>query len=197
MRREAPWFIFRLAAQCRRSRLTSNVRAHITNFSGPPSSRPTDRASKAIRAVAFFEAFKGVLVLAGATGLLSLVHRDVYAIAAALIEHTHLNPAAKYPQIFLDAAANLQDSRLLLLALGAAIYSAVRFAEAYGLFFGRAWAQILAAVSGAIYVPFEVLSLIKKATWHGGLLLALNLFVVAVMVQALQNRRARAARDAP
>ena len=155
------------------------------------------RSSKPIRAVAFFEAFKGALVLAGATGLLSLLHRDVYALAAILIEHTHLNPAAKYPQIFLDAAANLQDSRLVLLAVGAAAYSAVRFIEAFGLFLGRAWAEILAAASGAIYVPFEVMGIIKRLSWHGGLLLALNLFVVAIMVRALQQRRARVAGNAP
>lgn len=155
------------------------------------------RSSKPIRAVAFFEAFKGALVLAGATGLLSLLHRDVYAIAAALIEHSHLNPAARYPQIFLDAAANLQDSRLVLLAVGAAAYSVVRFIEAYGLFFGRAWAEVLAAASGAIYVPIEVMGIIKKPSWHGGVLLALNIFVVAIVVRALQQRRTRVAGNAP
>jgi hypothetical protein len=46
-----------------------------------------------IRAVAFFEAFKGIVVMVAATRLLSLLHKDVFAIAAALIEHLHLNPA--------------------------------------------------------------------------------------------------------
>lgn len=163
---------------------------------------PTDSArrqsegaprSRAIRAVAFFEALKGALVLAGATGLLSLLHRDVHALAVALIEHSHLNPASKYPQIFLDAASSLQDSRLVLLAVGAAAYSLLRFVEAYGLFLGRAWAEVLAAASGALYVPFEVLGLVKHPTWHGGALLLLNLLVVAVMLRALKQRRAHAA----
>ncbi len=39
-----------------------------------------------LRAVAFFEAFKGIVVLIAATGLPSLVHKDVFAISAALIE---------------------------------------------------------------------------------------------------------------
>lgn len=144
---------------------------------------------RAIKAIAFFEALKGAVVLLAATGLLSLLHRDVYEIAVRLVEHAHLNPAAKYPQIFLDAAAKLEDSRLLLLATGAAAYSLVRFVEAWGLFRERAWAEVLAAGSGAIYVPFEVLEIQRHVTWHGVLLLALNLVVVAFMVHALMRRR--------
>jgi len=53
-----------------------------------------------IRAVACFEALKGAVVLPGATGLLSLVHRDVYRVAAVLIQHAHLNPASRCPQFF-------------------------------------------------------------------------------------------------
>lgn len=152
---------------------------------------------RAIRAVAYLEALKGALVLVAATGLLSLMHRGLLNVAAALIEHAHLNPAAKYPQIFLDAAANLQDARLTLLAAGAAAYSGVRFVEAYGLFLERAWAEVLGAASGAIYVPFEILSLAKKPTWHGGGLLVLNVVVVAVMIRALWQRRAQRTANAP
>lgn len=144
--------------------------------------------------VAIFEASKGLLVLLAATGLLSLLHSDLHAIAAKLIEHTHLNPASKFPRIFLDAASHLQSSRLLLLALGAAAYSAVRFVEAYGLFNQRTWAEVLAAGSGAVYVPFEVVELLRNATVHGFVLLLLNLAVVGVMLRALFSRRRRAKR---
>lgn len=152
-------------------------------------------SSRAIRFVALFEASKGLLVLLAATGLLSLVHSDLHAIAAKLIEHTHLNPASKFPRIFLDAASDLQNSRLLLLALGAAAYSAVRFVEAYGLFYQRAWAEVLAAGSGAVYVPIEVVELLRSATVHGFILLLLNLAVVGVMLQALFSRRRLAKRS--
>ncbi len=145
----------------------------------------------AIRAVACFEAFKGLIVLLAATGLLSLIHRDLHAAAASFIEHMHLNPASRYPQIFLDAASRLDDSRLLLLAVGAALYSVVRFIEAYGLFRERAWAEVLATLSGALYVPLEILKLTQKASWHGAVLLGLNVAIVGIMVHALLKRQAR------
>ena len=148
---------------------------------------------KAIRVISLFEALKGFVVLLAAAGFLSLLHKDLYAIAINFVEHTHLNPASKYPQIFLDAASHTHDSRLLALALGAAGYSTVRLFEAYGLFFGRAWAEVLAAASGAIYFPIELLGLARHATWTGAFLFIINFAVVTVMVHALLlRRRARA-----
>ena len=144
---------------------------------------------KTIRAIAFFEAFKGLVVLLAGLGLLSLLHRDLHDIAVRLVHHSHLNPASRYPQIFIDAVSHVQDSRLVLMAVGAACYSAVRLAEAYGLFYERAWAEWLAAGSGAIYVPIELLHFIGHPGWLNGLLFVLNVIVVMVMVQALLRRR--------
>lgn len=151
----------------------------------------TDRP---IRAVAACEAAKGVLVLVAASGLLALIHRDVHAAAATLIEHLHLNPAAHYPSIFLDAAAQVHDSRLMMLAAGAALYAAARLVEAWGLWHGRAWAEVLAAASGAVYVPFELWELVRRFSVHGLVLLGVNIAVVALMLHALHRRRAAAAR---
>ncbi len=147
------------------------------------------KSSRAVRTVALFEALKGAMALLLATGSLALVHKDVYELALRLVEHAHLNPAAHYPGIFLEAASHLQDSRILLLALGAAAYSLVRGIEAYGLFNAKTWAELLAAASGAIYVPFELAELDRHPSWLGlGLLLA-NLAVVVIMVGALLHKR--------
>lgn len=144
---------------------------------------------KAVRFVAYLEATKGIVVLAAATGLVSVIDQDVYEVVASLIEHAHFNPASQYPQIFLDAAAQLGDTRLSLLATGAVLYSMVRFIEAYGLYFERTWAELFAALSGAIYIPFELISLAKELTWHGAGLLSVNIAIVALMVRALLRRR--------
>ena len=89
----------------------------------------------------------------------------------------------------MDAASNLKSSRLVLLALGAAGYSAVRLVEAYGLFYEKAWAEVLAAGSGAIYLPLEIFHVIKHPTGLDVLLFLLNVAVVAIMVRALLQRR--------
>ncbi len=151
--------------------------------------KPRVTQQPAIRAIAVFEAAKGAAVLLAATGVLALIHQDLGAMAASLVQHTHLNPASKYPRIFLDAVANLQHTRLLWLALGAAAYSTVRFVEAYGLYRQRPWAEWLATLSGGIYIPFEVAGVIHERTVLSAVLLAANVAVVAVMVRALIARR--------
>lgn len=149
----------------------------------------------AIDAVAAFEAFKGLVVLIAACGL-GLVHDDLGAIADTLVRHTHLNPASRYPRIFIEAAGRLQDTRLLGLAFGAAAYSTLRFVEAWGLFRRAAWAEVLAASSGAIYVPFELAGLLRRFSWLGFASLVLNLAVVVLMLAALLHRRSTDARVA-
>lgn len=144
---------------------------------------------KPVKIIAAFEAFKGLVALAAASGLLLFVHRDLHVLVMRLVEHAHLDPAAKYPHIFIDAATHLQNRRLTLLALGAAAYSLIRFVEAYGLFRAAAWAEILAAISGAIYVPFELHQVLHRASWLSIAALTLNMAVVGIMLYALLQRR--------
>jgi uncharacterized membrane protein (DUF2068 family) len=83
-----------------------------------------------LRTVAAFEAAKGLLVMATGLGLLALVHHDVQRAAETVVRHLHLNPARQYPRVFLEAAANVTDRRLGLLASGAFAYAVVRGVEA-------------------------------------------------------------------
>ena len=147
-----------------------------------------------VRAVAVYEGVKGVLVLAVASGL-TLVHKDLHDIAMRLVEHAHLDPAAKYPSIVLTAAANLQDTRLVLLATGAIGYVALHFAEAYGLWHRRTWAELLAAGSAGIYLPFEAYELVQKTTAVRATVLVANIAVVVLMLLALFRRQNFASRS--
>lgn len=138
-----------------------------------------------VRTIAVFEAAKGALVLLAGLGLLSLINRDVQDVAERLVRHSHLNPASHYPRIFVDAAARVTNTHLRLLACAAAVYAAVRFVEAYGLWKERRWAEWFALVAGAIYVPVEVYELIHRASWTKGAVLLTNLAIVAYMAYVL------------
>lgn len=143
------------------------------------------RLSDGLRTVALLEAAKGALVLLVGLGLLSLVHHDVQRFCERLISHLHLNPAAYYPRIFLDLAGQLTDARLWLMAAAAAGYSLMRFFEAYGLWYERRWAQWFAALSGGVYVPFELFELYKGVSWLSIGALALNVAIVAFMLYSI------------
>jgi uncharacterized membrane protein (DUF2068 family) len=135
-----------------------------------------------VRTVALFEATKGLLVVIAGLGLLALAHRDAQEVAEALVRHLHLNPARHYPRIFIQAAARVNDTRLWFLACGAFVYAAIRFIEAYGLWYMRAWAEWFAIISGAIYLPVEVYELIHRVTPVKAVVLAVNVTIVSYMV---------------
>lgn len=147
------------------------------------------RLSQALRSIALYEAGKGALILLTGLGLLSLLHRDVEHFAEQLLRHLHLNPASHYPHIFLDAANHLTEPRILLLAVGAAAYSAVRFVEAYGLWRGRQWAEWFAALSGGIYIPFEIRELQVRMTVLSLGALVVNMAIVLFMLYCMIRRR--------
>lgn len=145
--------------------------------------------SSSLRAVGIIEASKGLLVLVVGFGLLSFAHHDVQHAAREVIAHLHLNPVNRYPQIFIDAADHLDDTHLTILAAFAALYAALRLAIGYGLWRLRTWAEWLAALSGAIYIPFEIIALSKGVTVLRVVMFLVNVFVVAIMVYALRQRR--------
>lgn len=138
-----------------------------------------------VRAVALFEGAKGALVFLAGFSALSLVHHDAQRAAEQLVAHLHLNPANRYPRIFVDAAAHLTDARLWLLASLAGAYGLIRFFEAYGLWRGRRWAEWLAAVSGGIYIPFELYGMFRGAGWLSLGALLTNVLAVGLMINAL------------
>src|SRR6267378_4487983 len=143
------------------------------------------RLASTVRAVALLEAAKGALVLLAGFGALSLIHQDVQRLAEQMVGHLHLNPASRYPRIFVDTAAHLTDARLSLFAILAATYALVRGVEGYGLWRHRRWAEWFAAVSGGIYIPFEIYELFKGAAWLSLGAFLVNIFIVGLMINAL------------
>src|SRR5512140_2602080 len=123
------------------------------------------KLSRGVRMVALFEAAKGALILLAGFGLLELVHRDLQHVADELMRRFHLNPARHYPRIFIEAAGKTTDTRLWLLAGAAVLYAAFRFVEAYALWRERRWAGWFAAATGALYVPLEIVALLRSITW--------------------------------
>ena len=138
-----------------------------------------------VRTVALFEAGKGAVVLVAGLGLLALINRDAQDIAERIVRHSHLNPVSHYPRIFIEAAAEVTNSRLWWLAAGAAAYTLVRGVEAYGLWYERRWAEWFALVSGSIYLPVEIYEIIHHVTWLKVAIFAVNAAIVASMSYAL------------
>lgn len=146
------------------------------------------KVTNPVKVVAIVECIKGLVVVITGFGLLALIHQNMQVFADSVVAHLHLNPAKEIPRIFLEYSAKTDSSSLKYMAIFAFLYAAGRLIEAYGLWFERAWAEWLAIITAAIYVPFEVLSIVRGEFAAGLIALAVNTIVLIIMIRALRYR---------
>ena len=80
------------------------------NAISPAGATPAGRR-RALRAIAIFEAAKGLAALAAGIGLLELLHHDIHRLALALLWRFHLDPALPaLPYLAGEAAAAGADA---------------------------------------------------------------------------------------
>jgi uncharacterized membrane protein (DUF2068 family) len=143
-----------------------------------------------LRVVALFEFFKGSFVAVMGVCAIALVHKDAWLYAESLLALLHVSTDRRSAQLFLDFADNVTDARLWAAARIAFSYAVLRFAEAYGLWNGRTWAEWVALVSGTLLLPLEVRELLRGVTALRCVLFVGNVAVVLFMLYViLANRR--------
>jgi uncharacterized membrane protein (DUF2068 family) len=158
---------------------------------------PISANRRALHGIAMFEAFKGLAVLAGSFGLLSLLHHDVRRLAHELVAHLGMNPEGRYPVVLLHYADILASTDLRLLVTVAIGYAVMRLIEAYGLWKDLAWGEWVGALSGGLYIPFEIRHFFHQPSVIGALVFIANGFIVGFLVFQLHRRRRSARPSSP
>jgi uncharacterized membrane protein (DUF2068 family) len=137
---------------------------------------------KGVRAVASVEFAKGVIVVLAGLGAFSMRHRDIWGIAESFLEFFHVNPYHRYVGVFIDLVSRVSDVRLWKIAVVAGLYVVLRFVEAYGLWYALPWAEWMAAITGAIYIPFEAVDFFRRPSWFRLCVIVVNAAVVLYML---------------
>lgn len=129
---------------------------------------------KGIRLVASLELVKGFLALILFVSLFFLFHEES-------VQH-----ALRSVLAWIGGLNGITPKKVLALV---ALYTSIRFVEGSGLWFEKQWAKWLGAVSGSIYIPWEIEAL------HGcfsvtklGLFLV-NATIVLYLIWNLQRTR--------
>ncbi len=152
----------------------------------PPRRQPSavDRRTSAagLRAVAVFEATKGIVVVLLALGLLSMLHKDYEDIADRMLVHLHIDSEHRIGSAVLRAASRMTDARLWGIVAGALAYAAVRFTEAWGLWNRRVWAEWFALLSGAMYLPWEIVKVAERPNWLHSTVFLVNVAILLYMI---------------
>lgn len=138
-------------------------------------------AEKGIRAIAIYEAVKGLIGLGAGFGLLALINRDITDFAEDLIGFLHLNSEGRLANRIVETVIKLNPANIKIFFAIALVYATKQFVEAYGLWRLRAWAEWVAILSGVIYIPIEIYELIHKPTFTRAAILILNVAIVVYL----------------
>jgi uncharacterized membrane protein (DUF2068 family) len=152
----------------------------------------------ALRSIAFFEAVKGLLVLAAACGLMSLRHTDLHAATDAFLLKHGINPETHYMRLFIESVARATNHHVGEIAALGFAYAAVRFVEGYGLWRERHWAEWFAVISAGLYLPLELTHFGHHPCLFNAAVILVNMLIILYLANLLgQQRAAREQTTAP
>jgi uncharacterized membrane protein (DUF2068 family) len=136
----------------------------------------------ALRMVAVFEAVKGLLAVLLAVSLLRLIDKNLDVYVDRLTRILHLDPQGRFSDLLYAVVDRITERNLWLIAAAAIVYAVLRFAEAVGLWHNRVWAQWFALISGGIYLPFEMYTLVRHPHPYKWIILLLNVTIILYML---------------
>lgn len=136
-----------------------------------------------LRTVATIEGVKGILAVGVAILLLTLAHKDLFAVADHITDALHIDPDGRLSTLLFTAADRATERGLWIFTFGVFAYAAVRFTEAYGLWHERDWAEWFALLSGALYLPWEIIAIVHHSDLLRWGILIINIFIVLYMAE--------------
>jgi len=153
------------------------------------------KASVVLRTIAMFEVAKAVIVLLLGCGLFHLMHINLDAVTARVVEVLHVNPEGKLSNLFCELARYASDRDPWVLALVTLAYAWVRSTEAYGLWREREWAQWFSLLSTALYLPPELYWMLRDPSWLKCAVLVINIVTFLFMICLRVNGRSTVVRS--
>jgi uncharacterized membrane protein (DUF2068 family) len=154
-----------------------------------PVMTPARRHQTGIVAIAAFKLVKGGLLLVVGFGLLELMHAEIAALFALVLETLHINADTRFVHALVLKVDALQPHSILIAGLVSLGYAALLLAEGIGLWMEVSWAAYLTVVSTSALIPFEIYELIERTTVPRIVLLAVNLMIVVYLIKQLKQHR--------
>lgn len=146
----------------------------------------TDAGVRSLRAIALFEAGKGVLALLAGAGLLIAGPDALRRWTGDAMSALHLVPATGMRPGILDRIT--PDTVDIAIAVIVS-YALMRLLEGWGLWRHRVWASWLGCIGAAVYLPFEVYALWRHPDWLTWGVFLLNLLIVVVLARDIARRK--------
>lgn len=141
------------------------------------------KPDRGLRTVAVFEGIKGGVALFSGLIILFLIRKhDLPVVINDLVGSWHLRTDHPLLERLIALAGMVTPENMLLLSGLAVGYSVIRFAEAWGLWRSRVWAEWLGILSGGIYLPAEIYEIYRHPGVLPVVVFLVNVLIIAYLV---------------
>ncbi len=141
--------------------------------------------------IAAYKFVTALLVLAIGVGAMRLLHKDIGDVAWRAINDLKFNPEGRFANFVLDEASLVDDPILRKIGFAAFFYATIGILEAVGLYFEKAWGELLTVVITASFLPIEIHELVRRLTPVRVGLLVVNVLVLLYLLKVMGETAAR------
>jgi uncharacterized membrane protein (DUF2068 family) len=142
-----------------------------------------------LRSIALLEWLKGAGALTAGILLALHPHASFGRIAERILQALHIHRDSAFALEIIGWARRIDVRDIHIVLVFIAVYVALRAAEGYGLWRVRRWAEWLGVINGAIYLPVEIMELVKHANLLKSAILLINIAVVWYLAWELKKGR--------
>ncbi len=138
--------------------------------------------------IGVFKRLKAAACLVLALGLLRALHKDLAAVAMRYVEAFRLDPDNRYIHGLLLKIFRVTPKQLREISAGSFLYAALFGTEGVGLVLRKHWAEYLAVVSTALFLPLEAYEIYRRLTWVRLVIFAINILTVWYLAKRIGGR---------
>jgi uncharacterized membrane protein (DUF2068 family) len=146
-----------------------------------------------LRLIGLFKLVKGVILLAAGVGAVYLSRDGAMDTFSLWIGGLPLHPGNRWIVQPLATLLAVNPRTLRAVGLGTFVYAAIFTTEGVGLLLGRHWAEYMAVVATASFLPLEVYEATQRPGASRVLIIVLNLAIVLYLLVRLRAESRRAA----
>lgn len=135
-----------------------------------------------LRTIAIFKFFEALTLLITGLAALEYLNPVVVQWIDAWSETLPLWAEQHVARHLLGWLSGLGPHRIKELGLGAFLLSCIYLVEGIGLWLKQRWAEWLAVIATSLFIPLEILELVRSISGPKAFALALNIIVVGYLV---------------
>jgi uncharacterized membrane protein (DUF2068 family) len=140
-----------------------------------------------LTAIGVFKLFKGVVLVAVGIGALRLLNKNVAAEVYRWANAFRVDPGNRYLHLLLERLSIVNEKTLKEFSVGTFFYSALFLTEGTGLLLRKHWAEYFTIIVTGSAIPLEIYELIRRATYVKGIVLVLNVAIVAYLAMTVRR----------